>query len=178
MTVLFRLSGQDGLEADCGHHKKIRVVFGMFDKEETKIAWYVFSSKADAETQKECTKDDPIVFSSPFGFRDDVGRFIPHTFEKNIALDGLADKKGTPATLDMDFTAAARLIGCSISNLKTKAGEVVNLSFGLQQDFKPSRTKNIGGKVLFLEMAKFDAKKFKLGPQGSDSISKIFAGVI
>jgi hypothetical protein len=50
MAVPYRLSGKDGVLVDCGSHQKIRVVFGRFDKAETKIAWNVFSSKADAAT--------------------------------------------------------------------------------------------------------------------------------
>lgn len=176
--VLYRLSGQDGVLVDCGNHQKIRVVFGMFDQAETKIAWYVFSSKADKATQKECTAKYPGVGAADFGFRDGVGRFIPHTFKKTIALDGLADKKGTYAVLDMDFTPAGRLIGCNISKLKTKAGEVVTVIFGLQQNFEPPRTSNIEGNVFFLEMADFDAKRFGEGPQGKDSQAKILGGVI
>jgi hypothetical protein len=161
--VRYRLSGQAGLIIDCVSHSKMRVVFGMWDEAKTNIAWYVFASKADAATQAACTAKYPGVAIGLWGFREGgFGRDIPHTFTNFIGLDGLADPypKGADATLDLELTPPQRLIGCVIKQLKTKAGETVDLSFGLQQSSQPPRSKNIKGKVYFLEPGKFDAKTF------------------
>ncbi|ACK51305.1 hypothetical protein Msil_2375 [Methylocella silvestris BL2] len=176
--VFFRASGQAGYEVDCGHHTKTRVVFGIFDEEKTSIAWYLFASAADKKSQKECETTDVLV-TEQFGFRTDVGRHIRVLFRKKIGLDGLADKKGSFATLNMDATDKSRLIGCRIAKLKTKAGEVVTFPFGFQQNSKPARAnQDIEGKVLFLESGPFDEKTFHLGPQGKDSKIKISGGVV
>lgn len=150
----------------------------MFDVDETQIAWYMFASKANSATQAACSAKYPGAAFGLWGFRDDVGRFIPHTFEKEIPLDGLVDDKDPYAQLDLEVTPAKRLIGCTISNLKTKKRETVRLSFGLQQSSDPPWTKKIKGKVVFLEMAKFDAKTFADGPQTKASKSKIEGGVL
>jgi hypothetical protein len=59
--------------------------------------------------------------------------------------------------------------------LKTKAKEVVTFPFGLQvagvPSSVPSGKGNIGGMVLFLEIAPFDANKFPLGPSGKARFS-------
>ncbi|ACK51306.1 hypothetical protein Msil_2376 [Methylocella silvestris BL2] len=172
-----KFSGQAGYEVDCGHHKKTRVVFGMIDDEKTTVAWYLFTSTADKKSQKECAANDAPA-SVKFGYRTDIGRTIPHSFEKKIAMNELAQNpKGTYATLNMDSTKTSRMIGYRIDKLKTKAGEVVTFPFGTQQDSQPSRAgEDIEGKVLFLETASFDEKKFHLGPQGKDSQILITGG--
>lgn len=171
-------TGQAGYELDCGAHKKLRVVFAMIDEDKTSIGWYLFASKADAKTQKECEKaKNPS--SDKFAFRNDIGRLIPHTFKKKIDIDGLASDKGTFATLNIDATDKSRLMGCHIDKLKTKAGETVTFPFGMQQDSKPPKTDvDIEGKVFFLEKESFDEKAFPQGPQGKDSQVKISGGVL
>ena len=104
-----------------------------------------------------------------FGHRSVGGRDIPHTFKKTIGLDELAiDRKGTSATLTLGTSSSKRFIDCRIDQLKTKAKEVVGFPFGLQPytDLLPSRTGKFLGKVLFLELATFDANQFIKGPQG------------
>ena len=168
MSVLFRFNGQAAYEVDTGLHKKIRVVFGMIDDKRTSMAWYLFSSDGVAKSKLELAKRDKMP-PEEFGYRAVGGRDIPHLFDKDIGLDGLAiDPKGTSATLTLDGSESKRFIGCRLDKLKTKAKEVVTFPFGLQRqiDLLPSRSGKFNGKVLFLETAPFDPNKFILGPQG------------
>jgi hypothetical protein len=171
MSVLFRFNGQACYEVDTGRLKKIRVVFGMIDEKRTSMAWYLFSSDGDVKSKRELANPDPMP-PEQFGHRDLGGRDIPHTFKKKIRLDELAiNPKGTPATLTLDTTQSKRFIECRIDRLMTKAKEVVTFPFGLQQYVSdPSRTRKILGKVLFLEIAPFDANQFTLGPLGKAQI--------
>ncbi|VTZ27108.1 conserved hypothetical protein [Methylocella tundrae] len=176
--VKYWFTGQAGYEMDCGAHKKLRVVFAMIDEDKTSIGWYLFASKADAKGQKECETTD-VLITDQFAHRDDIGRLIPHTFKKKIAIDELASPKGTFATLSIEATKTSRLMGCRIARLKTKAGETVTFPFGMQQDWKPSPTDTeIDGRVFFLEKASFEEKKFPLGPQGKDAKVKIDGAVL
>lgn len=179
-TVLYKLTGLTGFEVECGGGDKIRVVFAMIAEDKSNIAWYMFSSTPSAKAQKECASTDVWIIDDPFGFRTDVGRLIPHTFHKKIGLDGLADAdKGTVATLSFDAQAGGRLMGCRISDLKTKAGEIVTFPFGMQQDDMPPRAgQDIKGRVYFLEMGPFDEKTFSQGPQGKASQVKISGPVL
>jgi hypothetical protein len=169
-SVLFRFNGQAGYEVDTGRLKKIRVVFGMIDEKRTSMAWYLFSSDGDAKSKRELANPDNMP-PEQFGHRDVGGRDIPHTFKKKIGLDELAiHPKGTPATLTLEIGKTKRFIECRIDGLMTKAKEVVTFPFGLQYDSDPSRTGKILGKVLFLEIAPFDANQFTLGPRGKAQI--------
>ncbi len=173
--IKYWFTGQAGYELDCGSHKKIRVVFAMIAEDKSSIGWYLFSSTVDAKAQKQCTTKD----AEQFAHRSDIGRLIPHTFKKKIAIDELAGAKGTFATLNIDTTDKARLMGCRIDKLKTKAGETVSFPFGMQQDSMPSQTNtDIEGKVFFLESGTFEEKKFPQGPQGKDSQVKISGAVL
>ena len=177
--VKYWFTGQAGYELDCGNHKKVRVVFAMIAEDKSSIGWYMFGSAADVKSQKECTAKDAVVVTDQFAHRADIGRLIPHTFKKNIAIDELASAKGTFATLNIDATDKGRLMGCRIDKLKTKAGETVSFPFGMQQDSMPSRVnKDIEGKVFFLESGPFKEKKFPQGPQGKDSQIKISGAVL
>ncbi len=177
--IKYWFTGQAGYELDCGSHKKIRVVFAMIAEDKSSIGWYLFASTADAKSQKECAATDAAVVTEQFAHRVDVGRLIPHTFKKKIAIDELASAKGTFATLNIDTTDKARLMGCRIDKLKTKAGETVSFPFGMQQDSMPSRAnKDIEGKVFLLETGPFEEKKFPQGPQGKDSKIKISGAVL
>lgn len=177
--VRYWVTGQSGYEIDCGAHGKTRVVFALIAEDKSEIAWYLFSSTPSKAGQKECATTDVWIIDDPFGFRNDVGRMIPHTFQKKIGLDGLADAKGTPATLTFDAKKGGRLMGCRISDLKTKAGEIVTFPFGLQQDDMPSRASDtIAGRVYFLEKGPFDEKSFKLGPQQKSSDVKVSGAVL
>ena len=162
MKVLFRFNGQAAYQVDTGRLKKIRVVFGMIDRERTSMAWYLFSSDGDAKSKRELA-NDPMPLEQ-FGYRDVGGRDIPHTFDKKIRLDELAiNPKGTTATLELDTIASKRFIECRIDKLTTKAKEVVTFPFGLQKWISdPSKTRKIHGKVLFLGIAPFDAAQFIL----------------
>ena len=164
MSVLFRFNGQAVYEVDTGRSKKIRVVFGMIDETRTSMAWYLFSSDGVAKSKRELANPDNMP-PEQFGHRTVGGRDIPHTFKKNIGLDELAIKpNGTPAELTLDTTT--RFIECRIDKLTTRAKEVASFPFGIQRDSDPSRTGKILGKVLFLELATFDANRFPEGPQG------------
>ena len=171
MSVLFRFNGQACYEVDTGRLKKIRVVFGMIDEKRTSMAWYLFSSDGDAKSKRELANPDPMP-PEQFGYRELGGRDIPHTFNKKIGLNELAiNPKGTPATLTLDTTESKRFIECRIDKLMTRAKEVVTFPFGLQQYVSdPSRTRKILGKVLFLDIAPFNANQFILGPQGKAQI--------
>lgn len=170
-SVRYWFSGQACYEVDIGRLKKIRVVFGMIDEKKTSMAWYLFSSHGVAKSKGELANPDPMP-PEQFGHRTGVGRSIPHTFKKKIGLDELAiNPKGTPAILTLDVSQAKRFLECRIDTLKTKAKEVVSFPFGLQYDSDPSRTGKIQGKVLFLEIAPFDANKFPRGPQGKFQFS-------
>lgn len=162
MSVLFRFNGQASYEVDTGTHTKIRVVFGMIDEERKSMAWYLFAS----DGVKKPSKGNASA-PSQFGNRTQGGRDIPHTFKNDIGLEGLAiNPKGTSATLDLEVSDKKRFISCRISTLKTKAKEVVTFPFGLQFGSDPPRTDKISGKVLFLELATYDANAFPQGPQG------------
>jgi hypothetical protein len=174
MSVLYRFNGQACYQVDTGRLKKIRVVFAMIDEKRTSMAWYLFSSDGDAKSKQELANPDNMP-AEQFGHRDVGGRDIPHTFKKKIGLDELASNpKGTSATLKLDVTATKRFIECRIDKLTTKEKEVVSFPFGLQHDSDPSKTGTIRGKVLFLEIAPFDAKRFTLGPPGKASQISIF----
>lgn len=176
--IKYWFTGQGGYELDCGAHKKIRVVFAMISEDKSEIGWYLFASKADKKGQKECETTD-VLITDQFGFRQDIGRLIPHIFRKKIAIDGLADTKGTFATLTIDATKNGRLMGFRIDRLKTTAGETASFPFGMQQNWKPSPTDTeIEGRVFLLESGAFVEKKFPLGPQGKSSISRIEGPVL
>jgi len=169
MSILFRFNGQAGYAVDTGSLKKIRVVFGMIDEDRKSMAWYLFSSDGDKKSKEELANSD-ATHADQFGHRDEGGRDIPHTFKKTIGLDDLAIKpKGTTATLTLDISDAKRFIECRISKLETKAKEVVTFPFALQRISDPPKTGKMAGKVVFLETATFDRKKFTLGPQGKAS---------
>ena len=168
MSVLFRFNGQAAFEVDTGRLIKIRVVFGMLDDTRTSMAWYLFSSDGVAKSKQELAKRDNMP-PEQFGHRAIGGRDIPHVFDKDIGLDGLAiHPKGTSATLTLDGSESKRFIGCRIDKLTTKAKEVVTFPFGLQRhiDLLPSREGKFNGNVLFLGTAPFDQNQFILGPQG------------
>ena len=171
MNVLFRFNGQAAYQVDTGRLKKIRLVFGMIDEKRTSMAWYLFSSDGDAKSKRELANHDPMP-PEQFGYRDVGGRDPPHTFKKKIRLDELAiNPKGTTATLELDTIESRSFIECRIDKLTTKAKEVVTFPFGLQQYVSdPSRTRKILGKVLFLDLAPFNANQFMLGPQGKAQI--------
>jgi hypothetical protein len=173
MSVQFRFNGQAIYEVDTGRLKKIRVVFGMIDKTKTSMAWYLFSSDGVAKSKRELANPDNMP-PEQFGHRDTGGNRIPHTFKKNIGLDGLAIKQGTSADLTLETTE--RFIECRIDKLMTKAKEVVTFPFGIQRDSDPSATGKILGKVLFVGLAPFDANKFPEGPQGKKAQALIFTG--
>lgn len=169
--IRYKFTGQAGYEIDCGSTKKIRVVFAMIDEDKTSIGWYLFASKAAAKKAKDCDFDAP----TKFGFRTDIGRTIPHTFKKHIAIDELAGAKGSFATLTIEIEDdKSRMIGYRIAKLKTKAGETVTFPFGTQRDSSPAgANKEMEGQVYFLESGSFDEKAFPKGPQGKDSQVKI-----
>jgi len=171
MSILFRFNGQACYEVDTGRLKKIRVVFGMIDEKRTSMAWYLFSSDGEAKSKRELANPDKMP-PEQFGHRNEVGRDIPQTFNKKIGLDELAiHAHGTRATLTLEISETKRFIECRIDRLMTKAKEVVTFPFGLQQYVSdPSRTRKILGKVLFLEIAPFDANQFTLGPLGKAQI--------
>ncbi|PNG26108.1 hypothetical protein [Methylocella silvestris] len=166
MSVRFRISGYAGYSVACGDQSKTRIVFAVFDDEETRLAWYLFSS-----LQGQCGKDAATT-PRKFGHHD-VPAFNHHTFEKKIGLDGLISKPaGSPATLNMDVTD--RHIDCNFSRLKTAAGETVEFTATIQTDSKPSDGgKDIAGTMYFLELVDFSKKAFKLGPQEKKSQSSI-----
>ena len=169
---LFRFSGQAAYEIDTGRLKKLRVVFGMIDKQRTSMAWYLFSSDGDAKSKRELANPDPMP-PEEFGHRGVGGRDIQHTFKRKIGLDGLAfQPKGTQATFTLDTSSSKRFIDCRIDKLATKAKEVVGFPFGLQSDtdLLPSRKRKFNGNVLFLGTAPFNANQFVLGPQGHAQI--------
>jgi len=192
--VKYWFTGQAGYELDCGAHKKIRVVFAMISEDKSQIAWYIFASMPGKKDQKawsgrdadkvvktgqaECAKTSGAP--DQFGYRSgSVGRLIPHTFEKKIGIDGLADGKGTFATLSIEPSETGRLLGYRISDLKTKAGETVSFPFGTQVKREPSPTNTtINGRVHLLETGGFVEKDFPKGPQEKSSIEKINGGVL
>ena len=171
----YRFNGQAGYQVDTGRLKKTRVVFAMIavvGRKSTSIAWYLFSSDGVAKSKRELANRDPMP-PEQFGHRTVGGREIPHTFKNAIDLDGLAiNPGGTAATLTLEVSEGKRFISCRISNLTTKAKEVVTFPFGLQFDSVPSMTGDISGKVLLLEkFAPYDENKFILGPQGKSRSS-------
>ena len=163
--IKYWFNGQAGYEVGVGKLKKIRVVFGMIDEDETSMAWYVFTSNGVAKSKEELANPDDA--QKQFGHRTEGGRKIPHTFTKKIKLDELAIKpKGTPAILTLEVTDSKRFLECRIDGLKTKEKEDASFPFGLQYDADPSSTGKIHGKVFFVELASYDEKKFPSGPQG------------
>jgi hypothetical protein len=165
--------GQAGQVVDCVSDEKLRVVFAMFDADnKTKIAWYVFASNTNAATQTACKNYGAYGL---WGFRSNLGTFIPFDPKKNIPLDGLAGPypKGSPARLALDI--GKFVIQADISELKTNANEIVGLSFTLEKtDQSPPNPrasrdpKNPGtvlGKVYFLSPIETfsDEKTFKRG---------------
>jgi hypothetical protein len=171
MSVLYRFCGQAGYNVDTGRLKKIRIEFGMIDQPKRWMAWYEFISDGVKKSKRELANPDPMP-PEQFGYQIPGGRDIPHTFKKQIGLEELAiDPKGTPATLTLEVTGDVqrfRTVECRLLNLKTKAKEVVNFPFGIQQAgiSVPARKSPIHGKVRLVTLALFDAHKFPKGPQG------------
>jgi hypothetical protein len=164
MSVLYRFNGQAAYEVDTGRLKKIRVVFGMIDEDRKWMAWYLFSSSGEKKSKAELAHD-PMPLEK-FGERGVGGRDIPHTFHKDIGLKELAiHPHGTPAKLTI--IGGARFLDCRITQLTTKAKEVVEIPFGVQtiSERVPLRNYKLHGNVLFLITAPFDRAQFPLGPQ-------------
>ena len=178
--VKYWFTGQSGFELDCGGHEKTRVVFAMIAEDKSEIAWYMFSSTPSRKGQAECAKTDVWIIDDPFGFRVGIGRTIPHTFQKKIAIDGLADgSAGSVATLTIDTEDKSRFVSFRISDLKTKAGEIVTFPFGMQKNDTPKHVgETIKGRVYFLEKRVFVEKDFDRGPQEKSSESKVSGAVL
>ena len=170
---LFKICGQAGYNVDTGRLKKIDVVFGLIDQTFTSMAWYLFTSDGDKKSKRELANHDPMP-AEQFGEQIAGGRRIPHTFKPEIHLDGLAiHPKGTSAYLTLDVTGdpqRGRTVECRISQLKTKAKEVVTFPFGMRQAgiSVPLRMgpRSIHGLVRFVATAPYDENKFPKGPQG------------
>jgi hypothetical protein len=177
MSVKHWVSGQSGYTVDCGPGIKTRVVFGIFDEKHTSIGWYMFSSNANAATQKVCKTTDVSVYED-FGHHD-VPTAAFHIFDNAIGVDQLLDgNKPTPATMLLDTARDKRFIYCSLDNLKTKANGFVHLAFWIDRDSEPPQPNvDIPGKVYFLETGPYDAKKFGVGPQGKAAQGAIWGPV-
>lgn len=135
------------------------------------MAWYEFISDGVKKSKRERANPDPMP-PEQFGYQIPGGRDIPHTFDKNIGLEDLAiNPKGTPATLTLDVTGDPqrfRTVECRLLHLKTKAKEVVDFPFGLQQAgvSTPLKTGSIHGRVRLVTLARFDRNQFPRGPRG------------
>jgi hypothetical protein len=125
---------------------------------------YLYSSSGEKKSKAELAKD-PMPLEK-FGERGVGGRDIPHTFHKDIGLKELAiHPHGTPARLEI--IGGDRFLDCRITQLTTKAKEVVEIPFGLQtiSEGLPLRNYKLHGNVLFLIPDVFNREQFPLGPQ-------------
>ncbi len=60
--------GHSAFEVSCGKNNKIRVVFRLFNKSKTDLAWYLFSSSLSPKAQKLCDPDTSVmIWDDPFG---------------------------------------------------------------------------------------------------------------
>jgi hypothetical protein len=163
--------GQSGFELHCGGREpKTHVVFGLFDQQTKWLAWYLFSSIVDPQSQRECKKSgvEPVV--KTFGVDHGAATATP-SFKNKIGIEQLvSDAKSPAATIFLDTTNSRNHITCTLK-LNSKSNGLVRLVFGFRKVFEPSRANvTIPGKISFLEAEPFDEGKFAqwapFGPQG------------
>ncbi len=166
MTVVaYWVRGHSAFELDCGSNRKTRVVFGLYDKSHTDLAWYLFSSSLSPKGQKACDPDTSVmVWDDPFG--EDAGIATNHLFDPKIDLDQLvSDLKSPFATMSIDPG-----IECQV-NFNSKSNGRDHLAFHLHQNFKPpvppGGKPTFDGRLYFLGRVPFSQKAFSQGPQGA-----------
>lgn len=173
-SIAHWVRGHSAFEIDCLSHKKTRVVFAIFDKERTSLAWYLFSSTVDPKTQRQYETAEVLIWDDPEPFAEDAGvASSMGSFKNDIGVDELIkDAKSPVGTIKFDGD-----MNCSLDNLNTKSNGFVHLGFHMHKNAPPPKPDvAIRGKVFFLEVAPIPAKDdatlqkmFDRGPQGTGS---------
>ena len=173
--------GHSGFEVDCsGGQPQTNVVFGIYDQDPNSsspapgpgLAFYLFSSTVDAKTRLACKRSGirPVARAA-FAVHSGPGDPLPD-FKNKIGVEQLvSDAKSPSATIFLDTTTSPNHITCVV-RLNTKSNGPVHLTFGLRPVSRPTRANVvIPGKLFFLEIGRFDLKRFQdtqmpFGPLG------------
>jgi hypothetical protein len=173
--------GQSGFQIYCDSKTlKTRVVFGMYDREQKSLAWYLFSSTVAAKSQRECATTDVFVTDEPFGGFS--GASFPRFLRNAISVHQLvSDAKSPISTIRLDTGQDPKRIYCRLNDLDTKSNGKVDLTFTLRKMHEPERgTANLDlrGKLFFLEVGAFNSNLLSIGPQGKTALSGIPTGFV